>query len=300
MSPASYSKPWLSYAEQVKLLANRGLIVEHAAAAEKFLRHLNYYRFSGYCLAFETDRHVFVKGTTFEQVVQTYEFDLGLRDLVTEALEVVEVDLRASIAHVFAQARGAFGHVDPSNFFRTFNHSEWIARVREEAERSSELFVKHFKATYSEYPDLPCWVITETISFGSLSKMVSGMNREDQKSIAIRYGVQPHILESWMHHFVYVRNLCAHHSRIWDRSWTIKPELPPGKHWKPPHLSGNSRLFATLLVLRTMMRHMPAVADFSRAWRLRVEEHMKNMPLTKYPLTHMGMPKDWDQHALWV
>jgi hypothetical protein len=63
MTPASppprkpFKKRWLSYAEQVALLQSRGLIVADPAKAADFLKHLNYYRFSGYCLAFEQARH---------------------------------------------------------------------------------------------------------------------------------------------------------------------------------------------------------------------------------------------------
>ena len=64
-----FSKPWLSYAAQVQLLQQRGLTVADPQAAEQFLSHLNDYRFSGYCLAFENGRHNFNGGTTFEDVM---------------------------------------------------------------------------------------------------------------------------------------------------------------------------------------------------------------------------------------
>lgn len=221
MSPqqarVAYQKPWLSHADQIVLLQQRGLVVNDAAAAEQFVSHLNYYRFSGYCLAFESQRHQFIQGTTFEQVVAAYEFDLRLRDLLTEALEVVEVDFRAAVGYAFGQRYSAFGHTNPNNFHSSFPHQNWRERLQEETARSSELFVKHFGSTYSEYPDLPVWTVTEVMSFGCLSKMVSGMLKRDQKAIAGRYGLQPHVLSSWMHHLVYARNLCAHHSRLWDR-----------------------------------------------------------------------------------
>ena len=84
------SKPWLSYADQVQLLRQRGLTVPDPQAAEEFLSHLNDYRFSGYCLAFEYGRHSFHTGTTFDDTLAAYHVDLTLRDLLTEALEVVE------------------------------------------------------------------------------------------------------------------------------------------------------------------------------------------------------------------
>src|SRR5262249_12523932 len=101
-----YAKPWLSVADQVAQLETRGLVIANKAHAESFLRHINYYRFSGYCVAFETDRHVFCDGVTFEHICDAYAFDLVLRDLVTEALEAVEVDMRATFAYQFGQAHG--------------------------------------------------------------------------------------------------------------------------------------------------------------------------------------------------
>jgi abortive infection bacteriophage resistance protein len=118
-----YAKPWLSYSEQVARLADRGLSVPDAAAAERFLTHVNYYRFSGYCLAFEQQRHVFLPGVTFDDIAGAYAFDVVLRDLLTEALEVIEIDVRTCLAHSFGQRHGPFGHTDPANFFRRFDHA---------------------------------------------------------------------------------------------------------------------------------------------------------------------------------
>jgi len=88
-SKLAFAKPWLSCLDQVALLQSRGLVIRDPAAAAHFLSHVNYYRFSGYCLAFEQARHHFLPGVTFEQVRASYDFDRVLRDLVTEALELI-------------------------------------------------------------------------------------------------------------------------------------------------------------------------------------------------------------------
>ena len=165
-----YRKGWLSYADQVQLLQHRGLIVSDLRKAEQFLSHLNYYRFSGYCLAFESQRHTFVTGTTFEQIVDAYQFDLGLRDLVTEALEIIEVDLRAAIAYFFGQRYGAFGHTVATNFYVGFGHTDWLLRLQEEAHRSSELFVTHFQRAYIEFPISVHTIHGFGIAFGQSSR----------------------------------------------------------------------------------------------------------------------------------
>ena len=295
----SYQKPWLSHADQVAQLVSRGLTVADSAAAEQFLSHVNYYRFSGYCVAFESQRHQFYGGCTFAQVGAAYEFDMTLRDLVTEALEVVEVDFRAAIAYHFGHQCGAFGHVDSANFFHRFRHTDWLDQLRDEAVRSSEEFIDHFRRNYAEYPNLPIWMAMEIMSFGALSKMYKGMVRRDQGPIARRDGVQPVDLIAIFHHLVSIRNLCAHHSRLWNRVWAIKPSLPKGQAWRPPQLPSNDRLFGTLLLLYHLMKRCPAVGPIAITWRDRIKQHLMNPPSMPDSLAHMGMSQHWDQHPIW-
>ena len=275
------------------------MVVADPATAAKFLSHVNYYRFSGYCLAFETVRHQFPAGLTFEQVQASYDFDRVLRDLVTEALEIVEVDLRAAIAYHFGRRYGAFGHTNASHFFHRFHHSDWISKIHDETVRSKEPFVTHFRQSYREFPDLPIWIATEVMSFGAISMMFAGMDKKDQKAVAIRYSIQPHDLSTWAHHLVYVRNLCAHHARLWDHVWSIKPVLPHGAFWHPPYLPGNNRLFVTVLILYHLMRRCPSVASFASEWRGRVLTHLAHPPKAADPLACMGLTAQWMTHPLW-
>ena len=295
-----YTKLWLSVPDQVAKLQGYGLIINDVPAATLFLEHLNYYRFSGYCLAFEQVRHVFNSGTTFDQVRQSYEFDRALRDLLTEALEIIELDVRTTVAHSYAKTHGPFGHRAALNFFTTFDHADWLRKVKYETKRSKELFVEHFKKTYKEYPILPIWEATEIMSFGALSLMYHGMNKADQKHVVARYGLQPAVLGSWLHHLVYVRNLCAHHSRLWDRVWAIKPELPPGKLWMPPGVPSNGRILAALFIQNTLLRHCKAEQAFAADWRARVEALLANqLPNVPNASLLMDLSPSWHNHPLW-
>jgi len=297
----SYTKQWLPIPDQLLKLKSYGLAVADDTAACAFLEHINYYRFSGYALAFEQQRHVFRAGATFEQIRDAYYFDRALRDLVTEALEIIELDMRTTIAYLFGKNHKPFGHTIFGNFFQTFKHPEWLAKLHSETRRSDELFVEHYRETYSEFPDMPIWVATEIMSFGALSKMYSGMLRQDQKDISRRYGLQPDTLKSWLHHLVYTRNLCAHHLRIWDRKWAISPDLPAGNAWLPPWLPDNTRLFVSLLVQAKLLSHCPAEKNFTHDWRLRIENLLAGQaPSVSDALFRMGLPENWKTHPLWI
>lgn len=297
---ASYDKPWLSIDDQLERLKSRGLVIDDAKGAERFLWHLNYYRFSGYCLAFEESRHTFRTGATFSQVQAAYDFDVKLRDLLTEGLEVIEVDSRSAIAHIFGGKCGAFGHTDTTNFRSSFDHAEWLSRVREEAGRSSELFVKHFKDRYSGFPTLPFWIATEVMSFGAISKMFSGLLDQYQSPVANRYNMQKQDFASVLHHLTYVRNVCAHHCRLWDRVWDIRPRVPIGKNWQPPMVPDPSRVFVTLLFVYRILKKCSSESRFAIEWRRRVNDLMKTPPETGDAMTRMGMPTKWYDHPYWT
>lgn len=236
---------------------------------------------------------------TFEDIAGAYHFDTILRDLLTEALEVIEIDVRAWLAYYFGQVHGGFGHMDAHNFFPRFNHPDLVNRFHEEANRSSELFIKHFQLKYLEYPNLPIWMLTEVLSFGTFTRMFRGMDRKDQQAIAARYRLQARTFETILLHLVYVRNLCAHHARLWDRGWSVKPTLPQGKMWRPPHLRGNDRLFSTLCIIQHLLNRCPATSTFASDWRHRLHPLLQNPPNTQQALHIMGMPVTWQQHPVW-
>jgi abortive infection bacteriophage resistance protein len=282
------------------MLTARGLTIADAAAAEAFLSHVNYYRFSGYCLAFEQKRHSFLPGVTFDDIRAAYAFDAHLRDLLNEALEVIEIDVRCALAYHFGKQHGAFGHIDPRRFIRQFDHAEWLNRLHEEIGRSSELFVTHFRRTYAEYPDLPIWVLTELMSFGTLTRMYRGMNKPDQRFVANRYRIQAGDFGTILLHLVYVRNLCAHHSRLWDRRWSIRPTLPRAASWRPPHVPSNERIFPTLLLSHHLLKNCAAVGTFATEWRDRLHVLFANLPKTPVAVTKLGIPADWKKNPIWI
>jgi len=275
------------------------LVVRDRAEAISFLAHVNYYRLSGYCLAFETERHCFISGTTFDSIRSAYEFDAELRDALAEGLEVVEIDVRTAIAHHFGQRYGAFGHIDARHFHAPFHHPNWRQKLQQEARRSNERFVRHFRAQYREFPDLPVWMVTEIASFGAISMMFKNMLKVDQRAIGSRYGVQAHYFESWMHHLVYARNVCAHHGRVWDREWAIKPKLPDGHEWRTPFKPANDRVVVSLLILSHLLDRVPSAEPFRAAWVRRIEQILTRLPDCPDARLRMGMPADWRDHRRW-
>ncbi len=296
-----YSKKPLDFHEQVELLASRGLLVENPAAAEAFLNQVNYYRLSAYRLPFENAPHSFAPGTRFEQIRDLYVLDRKLRLLIMEAIESIEIATRTAVAYRISRQYGPFAHAGVKNLKPTFDHATWMAEVLKETDRSKETFVSHFKARYEEYPQLPIWAAAEIMSFGSLSKLFGGLVNDDKREIAGKFGLHPGVMGSWLHTLVYVRNICAHHARLWNRDLAIAPRLPDkDPRWQTLNPSHSKRLASILFLLNSLMTKLPSGGTAAADWRSRVEALLAADPGVPRFHESMGLPADWTRHPLWT
>lgn len=297
-----YTKPPLSFDDQLRLLESRGLEIPAPELAQSHLSSISYYRLSAYWYPFlrrdsqgQTTGE-FEAGTDFDQIIRLYEFDRHLRLLVMDAIERVEVHGRTLVTYHLGHQYGAFGHTDPTNFHSKFNHAGWLARLESEARQSKDVFVEHFKSKYSGFPTLPIWMSTEVMSLGSLSFCYTGLKNEDKHQIAGQFGIHHKRLKEWLHTLTYIRNICAHHSRLWNRELAIKPERSREPEWNPPITPRHDRLFYVLLILRVMLRGH----HNGDHWAACCNELLETLASERKYRAAMGLPSDWKGHPLWL
>ena len=224
-----YNKPALSITDQLAVLQLRGLTVNDAAKAEQFLNNVSYFRFAAYLRIFEQPDDTFRSGATFEQVATLYSFDVELRKLLFGAIQRIEIALRSRVIHQFSLAHGPFWFLDASLAIDKLKFAENLATLERELQRSKEDFIKEHTVKYGTSNFPPAWKMLELVSFGCLTKLYMNFaNTPIRKRIARSYGVsKPEALESWMVAINLLRNHCAHHARVWNRQFTMMPQLPP-------------------------------------------------------------------------
>lgn len=85
-----------------------------------------------------------------------------------------------------------------------------------------------------------------------------------KKAIANYFGVSHSILESWMEHLVYIRNLCAHHCRLWNRIMTVKAAIPhaPKYEWINIAPTRNDKIFTTICIIAYLLKRVTRNAPF--------------------------------------
>ena len=289
-----FTKPARTLDEQIDLLESRGMEIGDRDLAINHLRHINYYRLRAYWLPFEQPAgggdHAFAPGTRFETVVDTYSFDRKLRLLVMDAIERVEVSVRTQWAHRIAHRHGPHGYTSAGVFRDGDKHRDCLNGLKSELGRSHETFVRHYRETYTSPKLPPVWVVCEVISFSALSNWYANLkDGEDRKAIAAPYGIDEQVLESVIHHLVYLRNLCAHHSRLWNREATIGMKL--AKRPEALHELFNQerpkRIFNSLLVLGFLLDQVSP----GSGWRTRVVHLVAEHP--ELDLEAMGFTSDW-------
>ena len=96
-------------------------------------------------------------------------------------------------------------------------HTQSLEATYKMAKESTEDFAVNFKNNYvNTY--LPSWMALELVTFTHLSKLYDNLRDSSAKTeIAGLYGVNTPILQNWLMILTYTRNICAHHSRFWNK-----------------------------------------------------------------------------------
>lgn len=320
-----YTKPFQTVPQQLEILKSRGLVVSDETKASAYLERIGYYRLSGYAYPFRVSVMMrdangqnilsvgddYKPGAEFKHIVDLYVFDKKLRLSMLDAIERVEIGLRASIALLLGP-RDPWAHRDASALDGTFSkrvdrktgripHADWLAKLDESFSRSNEEFAKHFKTKYPHDP-LPIWIATELWDFGMLSRFYAGMKYADRKAIAQEYCItDPDILEAWLKSINYVRNLCAHHTRLWNHP-LVRQGMFPMKGVLPPldHLSGNAAAQARLYGTAAAIRYLLLKINPATTWPHRLKALLDTFPdAPGISVQHTGFPQGWETLPLW-
>jgi len=296
-----YAKPSLDVEQQLELLVGRGIVVDDMGFARHALGHVSYYRLSAYSYPFRSYEipDAFVGGTTFAKVWQYYRFDRRLKVVVLDAVERVEIAVRTKLVNLFTAQYGAFGYRDAANFASPTDAQRFAATlgfIDRETEKSNEEFVVHFRATYDTAQGLPLWMAAELMTFGNLLTLFRMLKKKDKKAIAREFGLNAAVLESWLTVLNYVRNVCAHHGRLWNRHLPIYPDLPDkDARWHDDAFPVNpNRIYSVLTLLRFMLNEIAPQSG----WKGRLLGLLAEFPEIHRP--SMALPDGFEDSPLWA
>lgn len=294
-----FNKPALSISEQIKLLLSRGLIVSDEKYAEQRLANISYYRLRAYMMPFQypdDPGHTFKKNTSFEQIVNLYTFDRQLRLLIFDAIERIEIAFRCQVIYRFSIQYGPNWYLDNNNFRNQIRFNRLRDSISNEIDQSREVFIDHYKRKYSSPVYPPAWMTLEILSFGQLSVLFKTLAPSDpKKSVAGHFQIHYKVLESWIESISYIRNVCAHHGRLWNKKLIVKPLIPnkTNRLWIKNKNVTEDKLYLVLCVINYLMRIIHPDDYFGK--------RLKDL-LNSYPdvnIGNMGFTTDWANDPFW-
>ena len=316
------NKPWKSFEEQLAILRGRGMLVDNEPAALDYLDRIGYYRLSGYWYSFREfgitqdsngklqhhRKDEFLDGSHFEDAVKLYVFDKKLRLLALDALERIELAVRVDIAHLLGE-RDVHAHENANLFHGHFSrqlikkgsnagktqHQLWLDRYSHMVFRARrEPFVDHYNRKYGR---LPIWVAIEILDFGLMSKLYAGMKVNDQLGIAKKYGaVNGKVFAGWLRSLNFIRNVSAHHSRLWNINVLERAALlQDDAYWQQLN---NARSFYYFCLMQKLL----SVICPNSSWGSRFSDLLNEFPEVEckaVSLKDFGLLDQWSEWELW-
>ncbi len=314
-----FEKKPLNLEQQFNKLKSKGLKISDKEECLSYLRNISYYRLKAYTYPFQDNsidsEHNFItKNISFNNIIELYCFDGELRSIIFNAIEKIEVALRTRISSTYSNnLNDPFWFLNnrlyfKSNLYKELTQNEItkdkknLGNLITEINRSNEDFIQYYKSKYNNPVFPPSWMTLEVVSMGTLSKLFSALDKNNISSKTICYDLglyNVNILKNWIHALSSVRNICAHHSRVWNRRFTITLKLPnrttnlfiDKKDFKNIR---NNKLFAYLSIILYLLNTITPTSNF----KTNIINLLKDKPLL-VKLKDMGFPKNWESFPIW-
>ena len=322
---ADYSKPPLSVDEQIALLRKRGMSFQDPSSAKAILARINFYRLRGYWITFENPddpKHLFRDETRFEDVLNLYFFDEQLRQILLMHLGKLEISLKTTFSYYFSHAKGPLSYREQEHFKNVtsfevckcckqiikknnkgWNHATSLRKLDETFNKSYELFAEKLKDTYS-YP--PIWEIVEVMTYGEIVRWYRALNIRHirEKLTNIHNFTSFPVFARFIHSANVLRNICAHHSRIVNRTLGVRPRKPNDtlrnscgwvdENWVNDN---NIRPGTRAYNLLALLNHALKTSQGHIGFRANLEGLSEKYKISLHVL---GFPQDWQSFPVWA
>lgn len=305
----------LTIDEQVKRLEERGLLFNDPDDYQEiitWLKHVGYYRLSGYWWVYEEKypvesprNHLFKPDTTWKQIKHTYIFDQKFRRHMFTAIEKIEVSLKALWAqHLSIKYKTSHPHEHRSLFNEKIfdnkksSYCSYNALVTD-YNRSKEQYAIHYRKNYPELKTPPIWVSALLITLGDFSNWLKSLKHtQDKKEILKSFSYSPKEMTSILVHLRWVRNVCAHNGRLWNKRTPILFEAPKSRaneliFSKNDPQKLDSKIYNTILVMSDILQVIDPKYPFTYFIKDMISKNKYIKP------AHMGFPNNWEELAYW-
>lgn len=296
-----YPKKFLSISQLIQKLTDAGMTIDSQDEAKLALATIGYYRLKGYSFhLIDPATKKYIAGTNFSDILKLYYFDSELSHLLFSYLSQIEVALKARLINAFHATQDALILHDPSAFKDKQLYWRNQGTIASEISRSNDVFIEHNFCNHEGA--IPLWASVEVMSFGTISKTIKNMKTGNQSAFSVLVQnykfknvngntVKPSkdMFTSWIQAVSVMRNICAHNSRIYNRTISIRPQLISSDVISPqPRYNG---LYQIMLSMKYLRPTDESWIDFVRSFK-----RLLNKYTGAYDINKMNFPSDWKSH----
>jgi abortive infection bacteriophage resistance protein len=277
--------------------------------AKDYLSRISYFRLKYFWMdMIDEVSDDFKDDVYFEDIIERYEFDKSLRQILFDAIETLEVGLRTRIISTLSLSTGTgLWYLNNSLFENKGYHKDFVLDLKYEFNRSTDPFARDFirdnnnwdeESLDGDNPD--AWMIIETATFGTLSKMYKNLKAQSplQSAIANEFGLySSKDLSSWLEAISVLRNAVAHHSRLWYRIFAKKPVNIKGHRdkWLNQDMTDNQRKRAFGVI--SCLLYLVNTLNPNNTLKEEILQLFTNHP--KVPVYMLGFTGDWKENPIW-
>ncbi len=305
-----YLKEYKTPTELVDKLASQGLLISHSSNAEKIIYNNNYFRFKAYFVPFLDSNKKFHVGTHFSEIYALYLADQKIRDFLFPLLSKLEIAIRANLDNVItSHANNPFWYLN-SDYFTDFNKiKEALNKSGQRFTNGKQEFAEHYKTryftkksfTYKHLP--PFWIISEIFTIEQLLTVAKFVNKDKfvinprhnkLNDCAVSFGFDSYdSLITNLNCILELRNICAHHSRLWNRNLRNPSAINKKITVK---INTENRLYSHLIMLRIMCKKQNIDDHIQQFFSNQISSHS----IFQRDLHSMGFPSSWENDSIWL
>ena len=212
-------KEFSSFDRQIEIICEK-IAIRDKDEAKEALKKIGYFQLmGGYKSLFRIPgTKKYKEGTSFEEIVSLYEFDVELRELFFRYLLQIERNLRSLMSYYFTETYGAAQkeYLNPQNYDLAKKNQYTVERLIATLERAANTqdyaYINYYR---EQYGDIPLWVLSNVLTFGNLSKMFRVFPQSLKSKVSKNFApLNPHQMEQFLSVLTKYRNVCAHGERL--------------------------------------------------------------------------------------
>ena len=163
---------------------------------------------------------------TFDNIINIYDFDEELRIQCFRWVGQFELLFRNAISEHLSSSLGSHPYFDTTIYKGGAQRQEALKSITDSFHKNmKDPRAKHYFDTYNPPMVPPIWTMKEIMTFGAVNLFFDKLSNSEKAAIALKFGVASHeVFCSWVSALIDLRNVCAHHDRLFNRHFQKQPK----------------------------------------------------------------------------